>query len=78
MAYPHAVAVVDGQAHIVVECHSCAKPHEMTVPAENYLSWREGEYVQNALSMLDKDQREMLISGVCPTCWDEMFGGEDE
>ena len=78
MPYPHAVALVDGQAHIVVECHDCGKPQELTVPAENYLPWRRGAYVQDALSMLNSDQRELLISGTCPTCWDNLFGGDDE
>jgi hypothetical protein len=76
MAYPHAVAVVDGQAHIVVECRECNAPQELTVPAESYLAWRKGQYIQDALSMLNNDQREMLISGTCPLCWDRLFGGQ--
>ena len=27
--------------------------------------------------MFPADDREFLITGICPTCWDLTFGGED-
>ena len=34
---------------------------------------QRGELIQEALPELSADQRELLISGTCPKCWDELF-----
>lgn len=34
-------------------------------------------YVQDIFPYLTPEERECLISGVCPTCWDEMYGGNE-
>ena len=46
----------------------------------DYLDWSDGELAQVAFPYLSADEREMLITGICPTCWDKMFddGEEDE
>ena len=38
----------------------------------------QGYHVQEAVQSLDKHYREMLITGVHPNCWTEMFGNEEE
>jgi hypothetical protein len=78
MAYPHNCLIENAQAKISLNCVSCQTPHNLTVPAQNYMDWRNGTYIQNALSMLNKDDREMLVSGICPECWDAMFGDDDD
>ncbi len=77
MAYPHDVMMTKGQCEIYLDCHSCLQTQTLTVPAKSYLEWRRGEYIQNAMPMLNNDQREMLISGICPVCWKKMFGETD-
>ena len=37
-----------------------------------------GQSIQDIIPELSPDYREMLISGICPTCWDNMFGFEPE
>lgn len=46
---------------------------------KRYLRWldREG-CIQDLLPDLDKDDREILISGICPNCWQDMFGEPPE
>ena len=44
----------------------------------DYLDWSEGELVQIAFPYLSAEERETLISGICPKCWDETFGEDDE
>lgn len=64
---------------IVTECPICHHANEVMVNEEDYLAWAfDGELVQNAFPYLSADEREMLISGICPTCWDKMFGEDDE
>jgi hypothetical protein len=48
------------------------------VDAEEYARWQAGELIQVAMPNLDAEEREMLISGICPTCWEDMFDDEDK
>ena len=63
---------------VVVPCHSCHVEWFLDVPVQGLADWKSGELIQNALPELDADQRELLISGTCPTCWNEMFPPEEE
>ena len=63
---------------VVTACPFCGHAHEVEVNEMDYLDWQDGELAQNAFPYLSADEREMLISGICPTCWDEMFGSNEE
>ncbi len=63
---------------VAVPCRLCDQETDLTVNVEGFLAWQNGELIQNALPELDADQRELLISGTCPTCWDEMFPSDEE
>lgn len=63
---------------IVTRCPFCGKANFIEVNEMDYLDWSDGELAQVAFPYLSADEREMLISGICPTCWDKMFGGDDE
>ena len=63
---------------VAVPCPWCLKEATLEVPFEGYQAWQRGDLVQNALPDLSADEREMLISGVCPACWDEQFGSDEE
>ena len=49
----------------------------MAVNEDDYTSWENGELIQNAMPYLSADERELLISGTCGTCFDNMFGSEE-
>ena len=68
----------DSAVIVITACPFCGKAHEVLVNEEDYLNWDDGELVQNAFPYLSADEREMLISGICPTCWDSMFGSDEE
>lgn len=34
--------------------------------------------VQDIFPYLDEHEREMFISKICPTCWERLFGGDEE
>ncbi len=64
---------------VVTRCPFCGKAHEIEVNEMDYLDWQDGKLAQDAFPYLSASDREMLISGICPDCWDGMFGnGEEE
>ena len=58
-------------------CPICHCDTYIQVDAEEYARWQAGELIQVAMPYLDADEREILISGICPNCWDDTFGDED-
>lgn len=65
-------------ATIFVKCPSCNNLSEIIAPADGFARWQGGEFIQDALPELSCDERETLISGICPDCWVEIFGEDDE
>ena len=63
---------------IVTVCPFCGHANEVAVNEADYWDWQDGALVQDAFPYLTADEREMLISGICPTCWAKTFGDEDE
>lgn len=60
---------------VEVECTSCGKTQYIpNVPVEGLEKWLNGnDNIQDCLPKLNNDQRELLISGTCPKCWEEMW-----
>lgn len=58
---------------IVTHCIVCDKKSTLSVNEDEYNDWRSGTLIQKAMPSLSLDEREKLISGTCPECWDEMF-----
>lgn len=58
---------------IVTVCPICNCINEITVREADVLLWNEGALVQDAFPYLSADEREMLISGICPDCWETLF-----
>jgi len=58
-------------------CPVCGLRSEMTIPAGSLARWRAGEYVQDVFPDMHADDRELLVSGTHPACWDSLFGEEE-
>ena len=55
-------------------CVVCEQPGELSVERHRYWHWKgDGQLIQLALPELSVAEREQLISGTHPACWDEMF-----
>ena len=57
-----------------INCVKCSKPNMVVVSSEglgNYFA--NGVKAQDAFPELNPAERELFISGVCGTCWDQMF-----
>jgi hypothetical protein len=74
MAYRHNCVTESNQVKITLNCFKCKELQTVIAPINNYLEWQAGKYIQDAMPMLNVDQREMLLSGICPSCWDKLFG----
>lgn len=62
---------------IVKRCIMCRTKHTLEVSTAGYRQWQEGVLIQRAMPMLTDDQRELLISGICGSCFDKTFEEED-
>ena len=63
---------------VVTGCPFCGLIHEVAVNEMDYLDWQDGKLAQDAFPYLSASDREMLISGICSSCWDGMFGTDEE
>lgn len=59
-------------------CPHCHKLQTIEVNEIQYNDWLAGKNIQRAFPDLSADQREILMSGICPECWEEIFGEDDE
>ncbi len=60
---------------LITVCPFCGKETEIRVNMVDYWEWcNEGKLAQDAFPYLTADEREALISGICPDCWEGMFG----
>lgn len=63
---------------ILCECPFCGKVNSVMVAADDYAAYLEGMLIQDALPYLSADEREMIKTGICGGCWDNMFADDDE
>jgi hypothetical protein len=59
-------------------CVKCTKHVTVTVPGPGLYRYRQGDHIQDAFPTLSPSDREFLMSGICSSCWDQMFKEEDE
>lgn len=58
---------------LMITCPFCGRAKAVEVPVVGYRRWKCGELIQDALSELNKTDREMLLSGLCPDCQNKIF-----
>lgn len=63
---------------VVTQCPFCGRGNEVEVNEVDYWDWDDGMLAQDAFPYLSADEREMLISGICPQCWGKYFGSDEE
>jgi hypothetical protein len=57
----------------VATCLVCKTDHTIRLPTKDYEDWLAGKKIQHAMSYVHPDVRELLISGICGTCFDKIF-----
>lgn len=66
--------------NVNVPCSFCGSTHaiEMTMAQFNELQSPHRRHIQDIIPELAPEMRELFISGMCPKCWDKLFGSEEE
>jgi hypothetical protein len=60
-------------------CIKCGKIYKFPVfveDLEKYTKRQEG--IQYALPYISPEYRELMLSGICPDCWEEIMKTEEE
>ena len=68
----------DSKVEVTNLCTLCNHHATVVVDAVGYELWRQGTLIQNALPDTSPQEREILLTGTHPACWDEMFGDEED
>lgn len=64
--------------NITTCCPLCTVKATVKVPTEGYRIWKKGiAIIQDAMPRLSVDDREQLMTGICPTCWGNTIGEEE-
>lgn len=58
-------------------CVVCGIASELRLLKEDLETWRSGMLVHRAFPYLSADNREVLISGTHPECWEKLYGPEN-
>jgi hypothetical protein len=61
----------------IIQCPWCSAASEVDARAEDVERFRAGVSVQVALPYLQPAQRELFLSGICPSCWETLRDEED-
>lgn len=61
---------------IIFPCVVCNKSSEVELDREQYEQWQSGMHVQAAFPEMSAEDREILISGTHPECWDILWAEE--
>lgn len=59
--------------HIIKTCPICGKDSNITITASEYIRWKNGMTIQEAMPKQLQQVRETLISGICSICQDSLF-----
>lgn len=63
---------------VAKRCPICHKVTEVVVPVAGYELWQAGSYIQDAFPELSVSDREVLKTGTCDFCWDNLFPEEED
>ena len=55
-------------------CLRCGETTVIKANVSDVVAWQNGELIQDVLSYLNEDERELLISKTCGKCFDDIFG----
>jgi hypothetical protein len=59
-------------------CLGCDNGAVFAMTEEQLKRFQDGEHVQDIFPDWSPKDREMLISGTCPKCWEEMWPDEED
>lgn len=65
---------------VKVQCVICKEEHTLLVNRDDWDMFNSPNrpYIQDIFPYLSSAERELLISGMCDSCFTNLFGGEDD
>jgi hypothetical protein len=68
---------IDNSGYVVLEVLDIkGGKHYLNVKSEDLINYQNGEYIQKAFPYLTAGERELILTGLTPEMWDDMFGEE--
>ena len=58
---------------VTKHCPFCHKMNTLIVSTEGLRKWQAGTTIQSAFPKMSVNDRELMISGICPSCWSNVF-----
>ena len=73
------VCVVENRSFVMdIQCWRCGCVHCIILNREDLVDWTSGSgYVQDIFHYLSENERELLISNTCGSCFDSLFSPLD-
>ena len=62
---------------LAVLCPCCKEENTIEITFKEFQQLQSGE-IQVGQLQNPPEERELLITGICPKCWDKMFAEEEE
>lgn len=66
------------QLTIKTLCPVCKKYNSVIVDESEYKAYQAGAHIQSSLVSNTPEEREMLLTGICGKCWNDIFAEYDE
>lgn len=70
-----------GQAWLrTAPCPVCGTDGRVLVQVDDFLRWssRDRPLIQDCFPTLTREQREQVLTGIHPSCWDKLFPADEE
>ena len=58
-------------------CSVCGEYEILSLDRDAVMRWQEWQNIQDAFPDMNAGDRELLISGIHPACWDKLFPDEE-
>lgn len=70
---------MDNIRYVNTKCPQCGKISTLEMTEEQYRQYKSGDsYIQDIFPNWSPAIREMLITGICPDCWNKIFSFHEE
>lgn len=64
---------------LTIRCSRCKQDIETSITEEMFEQWKRGNaLIQDMMSSVPVDERELLLSGMCGQCFDMIFAGDPD
>jgi hypothetical protein len=59
-------------------CPRCGGTKDLEVQFSEVVAYESGAKIQDAFPRMSADDRERLLTGYCPDCWNQIFPEEED